>query len=337
MIVIGERSEGAARDLFAALNELYVAAGAPSVRAIAERTHALSRDTVHRALTGDKPPKWSTLHDIVVALDGDVEQFRAWWTAAVGATHGTATSGVVVESVGSGKTDLLVRRGLDESTSSGALRVALVDDHDIVLRGLRQLFEDAGFEIAGEAADAPDAVSMVLDAQPDVVVMDVRMPSGDGIDATAQILAQRPDTKVLVLTSYSDEGAIREAVRVGARGYLLKQTSGDDLIRAVQDVAGGKTYWAHPKAAEFAADPANHGRASERSPRLTSRELQVLALVCEGLTNHEIAGRLSISMGTTDTYISRIMAKLGTNELGANGRVKTVLYAIKHGLVAGVV
>jgi DNA-binding NarL/FixJ family response regulator len=331
VVPIGKPAEDAARPLFAALEKLYLAAGAPSVRAIADRTRGLSRDTVHRALTSDKPPKWSTLHKIVVALEGDVEQFREWWTAARSNQSDIQVNIGLISQTRAGKTTTLGAIAImSETENSGALRVAIVDDHAVVREGLRQLFEAEGFEIAGEAADAPDAVSMVLDTQPDAVVMDVRMPSGNGIDATAEILVRRPGTRVLILTSYSDDGAVREAVRVGAMGFLLKQASGHEVVKAVRDVAAGKTYWAHPKAAELAADPANRGRLSERSPQLSQRELQILSLVCEGLTNRQIADRLSINVKTADTYLSRITSKLGTV-----GRVNTVLYAIKHGLVAG--
>jgi len=337
VIRIGEPPDGAARDLFAALNELYLAAGAPSVRAIADRTQGLSRDTVYRALTSDKPPKWSTLHDIVVALDGDVEQFREWWTAAARSTRADSRVNIAMARLTrmDKRTLLASVSKPDETVGSGTLRVAIVDDHEVVRQGLRQLFEAAGFEIAGVAADAPDAVAMVLDVQPDAVVMDVRMPNGNGIDATAEILAQRPETRVLILTSYSDDGAVREAVRAGAVGYMLKHSTGADLVQAVKEIAKGKTYWAHPKAAEFAADPANQGRPSDHPSRLTAREFEVLTLMCEGLTNQEIANRLSIRLSTTETYLMRIIAKLGTGDSGMNSRVKTVLYAIKHGLVAG--
>ncbi|MBM7775963.1 DNA-binding NarL/FixJ family response regulator [Actinokineospora baliensis] len=309
MITFGEPPGEAGKALFTALRDLYVAAGAPTVRAIAERT-ALSRDTVHRALTADRVPRWATVHDIVTALDGDTERFRQLWAAASGV--------IVTVGTGSGKTAALAAH------AATRLRVAIVDDHQVVLDGLRVLLEDGGFEIVGTATDTPAAVAMVLEVEPDVVVMDVRMPSGNGIDATAEILTHRSDARVLILTSYSDDPTARDAVHAGARGFLLKDVSGDELVQAVGAIANGQTHWGHPAARRAANEP----KQEVRRHRLTPRECEVLEAVSEGLSREDIAKRLNISVRTLDSHNAAIARKTGTRN-----RVQMALYAIEHGLV----
>jgi len=320
VIHIGRQARGAARPLFDELNRLYLEAGAPSLRAIAEQTTGISRSAIHRALTSDTVPSWTTLHAIVTALNGDTATVRVLWRAAV---EGREPSSV------------------DEPTPStetygeveaGSLRVVLVDDHEIVRQGLRDLLEDEGIEIVGEADHVDNAVTVVLETRPDVTVMDVRLPVGNGIDATAEIRAQWPQAKVIVLTSYSDEAAMLGAIQAGAAGFVLKQVLANDLLQAIRAVAAGGTAWLHPRAAELAANPANRTRplpGGHRAP-LSQRELSVLTLMSQGMTNRQICIELAISLSTVETHVSRVMTKLHVAT-----RVEAVLYAIKHGLVAG--
>ncbi|GAA3013125.1 response regulator [Actinokineospora diospyrosa] len=304
MITFGEPPGEAGKALFAALRELYLAAGAPTVRAIAERTE-LSRDTVHRALTADRVPRWSTLQDVVTALDGDVEQFRQLWATAMGTASSPVGSG---ESTPSHQPD------------TGAIRVALVDDHPVMVDGLQTMLGAAGFDIVGTALDGHAAVAMVLATQPDVVLMDVVMPNGNGIDATAEIVARLPDARVLMFTMDSREETFRAAVRAGARGFLFKDTRVAELSEVIRAISAGQTHWGHPAAPRLLDEP-KHG--------FTERELTVLELICGGLSRTGIADELGISVRTVDSHYAAIANKIGTRN-----RVRMALYAIEHGLVA---
>lgn len=320
VIHISRQTEGAARPLFDELNRLYLEAGAPSLRAIVARTTGISRSAIHRALTSDTVPPWATLHAIVTALNGDTATVRALWRAAVEGREPSSANEPTPPAETHGE------------VKAGSLRVVLVDDHEIVRQGLRDLLEDEGIEIVGEAADVNDAVAAVLETRPDVTVMDVRLPDGNGIDATAKIRAQWPQAKVIVLTSYSDDAAMLGAIQAGAAGFVLKQVLANDLLRAIRTVATGGTAWLHPRAAELAANPANRTRSQpggHRAP-LSQRELTILALMSQGMTNRQICTELAISLSTVETHVSRIMTKLHVAT-----RVEAVLYAIKHGLVAG--
>ncbi|WP_433478172.1 response regulator transcription factor [Spirillospora sp. CA-142024] len=200
------------------------------------------------------------------------------------------------------------------------LRVMIVDDHPIVREGLRgMLAAEADIEVAAEAASGDEAVAVVPIVGPDVILMDLRMPSGDGVSAIERL----PGHRILVLTTFHDDAGIVRAIEAGAAGYLLKDASRADLAAAVRDVAAGRRVLSPEVSARLAA-------ASEAAPPpvLSARESQVLALVAEGLTNAEIGGRLYIGQATVKTHLLRIFGKLGVSD-----RTAAVMAALEHGIL----
>ena len=196
---------------------------------------------------------------------------------------------------------------------SDSLRVMLVDDHEIVRQGLRSLLEpEADIEVVAEADNGPSAASLASAHQPDVVVMDVRMPGGSGVEACRAIRDERPDAQVIMLTSFSDDEALFNSIMAGAAGFVLKQTRGNDLLDAIRTVGSGRSL----------LDPAVTQRVLERLrkakfddkdsklARLSPQEERILGLIGEGLTNREIAGRIHLSDKTVKNYVSTILQKL---------------------------
>lgn len=192
------------------------------------------------------------------------------------------------------------------------IRVFLVDDHEVVRRGLSDLLERAeDIEVVGESALASETMRRVDAVRPDVVVMDARLPDGNGIDLCRSVLRELPETKVLILTSYEDDEALFSAIEAGASGYLLKQVRGPDLVEAVRTVAAGQSL----------LDPSVTAKVLERLRRgpetpselasLTDRELRVLELIAEGLTNSQIAGRIHLAEKTVKNYVTSLLYKLG--------------------------
>lgn len=201
------------------------------------------------------------------------------------------------------------------------ITVLLADDHALVRRGFRRLLEDdPSIAVLGEASSGEEAVRLVSQLRPHVVVMDSAMPGTGGLAATRAILAAVPDTAILMLSMHSEETLVRQAMEAGARGYILKTALDFDLAAAVTRVAAGETV----------LDPAIVGRtplAGERN-RLTPRELEVLQLICDGLSNRVIAARLDLSVNTVAVHRANIM-----NALGLHKTAELVMYAIQHGLV----
>ena len=198
-------------------------------------------------------------------------------------------------------------------TATPPLRLMLVDDHEIVREGLRTLLEqEEGIEVVGEAEDGESAVRLAAERRPDVVLMDVMMPGMGGIEATRRLLAlpsPPAPPRVLMLTSLADEAAIREAVAAGAMGYLMKDVSRLELVRAVRDAARDRPTL-HPEAQRILM------RRPEKSPLddLTPRERSVLDLVAEGKSNRQIANRLGLTEGTVKGYVSILLDKLGVQD-----------------------
>lgn len=210
------------------------------------------------------------------------------------------------------------------------IRVLIVDDHAIVRKGIRALLsETGGFEIVGEAADGQEAVVVAAESQPDVILMDLLMPVMDGIEATLRITAQRPGARILVLTSFAADNKLFPAIKAGALGYLLKDSSPEDLLRAIRQVHRGEPAL-HPtiarKLLQEIAQPVDLPPAPEA---LTARELAVLRLIAQGLSNQEIADQLSVSEPTVRTHVSRILGKLHLAS-----RTQAALYAVREGLEA---
>jgi len=214
-------------------------------------------------------------------------------------------------------------------------RVVVVDDQELVRSGFALILERAGLEVVGAAADGLEALAVVAETLPDVVLMDVRMPRLDGIEATRRLVADHPDTKVLALTTFDLDEYVYAAVRAGASGFLLKDVSPSDLVHAVDVVARGDVVVAPALTRRLlerfagAPDPAT---APEPVRALSERETEVLRLVARGLANAEIGGTLFLSEATVKTYVSRLLTKLG-----ARDRVQLAVLAYETGLVrAGV-
>lgn len=209
-------------------------------------------------------------------------------------------------------------------------RILLVDDHEVVRLGLKSLLErHSQFEVVGEAGSAREALEQVAMLEPDVVVMDIRLPGTSGIEACEEIVARYPQTKVIMLTSYAEDEMLFSAIRSGASGYILKQIGSDDLVKALEAVSRG----------EALLDPAVTQRVFQEVRRavkeeeasafahLSQQEKHVLLLVSEGKTNREIAKALFLGEGTVRNYVSSILSKLGVNN-----RAEAAAYAVEHNL-----
>jgi DNA-binding NarL/FixJ family response regulator len=211
------------------------------------------------------------------------------------------------------------------------IKVFLADDHAVVRDGLRYILEaQADITVAGEAGDGLQAVEQVRKLKPDVVVMDIAMPQLNGIEATRRILEDLPRTRVVILSVYSSAEHIYRALKAGARGYLLKESAGAEVVKAVRTVHAGRRYLCDKIAATMIDTYVQQREAVEaKSPleRLSSRERQVLQLVVEGKSSKEIADILHLSPKSVETYRSRLMQKLGVHDIP--GLVK---FAIQHGL-----
>jgi two-component system response regulator DevR len=192
------------------------------------------------------------------------------------------------------------------------IRVFLLDDHEIVRRGVADLLEtDPDITVVGEGKNAAEALARVPALRPDVAVLDVRLPDGDGVSVCRELRSKMPDLKVIMLTSYSDDEALFDAIMAGASGYLLKQILGQDLVFAVRMVAGGGSLL---DATATAAVLARMRRAAEPTgplAKLSDQERTVLLLIGEGLTNRQIGERMFLAEKTVKNYVSHLLAKLG--------------------------
>jgi len=212
------------------------------------------------------------------------------------------------------------------------IRVLLADDHDLFRQGVRRLLESsADLEVVGEARTGQDTVRLVEELAPDIVLLDIAMPALSGIDAARLIKTASPRTGIIILTVHADEEFLFEAIKAGAMGYLLKDASADELIRAIRVIYGGEGLLAPSMAAkvmrEFARTHEVTDLARVLTP-LTHREVEILQHVAAGLANKEIAHKLSISERTVKNHLSNIMEKLHVNS-----RTQAAVYALRSGLV----
>ncbi|HMF59941.1 MAG TPA: response regulator transcription factor [Vicinamibacterales bacterium] len=208
----------------------------------------------------------------------------------------------------------------------------LADDHSIVRRGLRSLLEDAGVEVVAEAADGLEALRLCEERHPDVLILDIAMPKLNGIEvaARAEKLANRPG--VIILSMHSDESYIIRALASGARGYLLKSATDEDLLPAVRAVAAGKPYFSPAVAAVLVEDYVRRLRTrglTDSFDLLTDREKEVLQLLAEGRSNKEVASLLDLGLSTVETHRANLMQKLNLHNTA-----DIVLYAVRKGIIA---
>jgi DNA-binding NarL/FixJ family response regulator len=212
------------------------------------------------------------------------------------------------------------------------VRILLADDHTVVRKGLRLLLEThLGFQVIAEAANGREAVALAEEHRPDAVVMDVAMPILNGIEAARQISNKLPQTAVVFLSMHSDEGYVLKALKVGARGYLLKDSAEHDLICAVKAVSAGKSFFSPAISKMLVEDYVRQMqelKLEDSYDLLTTREREILQLLAEGKNNKEVAGLLNLSLHTVETHRSNIFQKLNLHS-GA----ELILYAIRKGVI----
>jgi two-component system response regulator DevR len=209
-------------------------------------------------------------------------------------------------------------------------RILLVDDHEVVRLGLKSLLErHPQFDVVGEASSAREAMEIINNTHPDVVVMDIRLPGTSGIEACEEITGRYPETKVIMLTSYAEDEMLFSAIRAGASGYILKQIGGEDLVRALEAVGRGEAMLDPIVTQRVFQEVRRAVKEEEASAfaHLSQQEKHVLLLVSEGKTNREIAKALFLGEGTVRNYVSSILSKLGVNN-----RAEAAAYAVQHNL-----
>ena len=210
------------------------------------------------------------------------------------------------------------------------LRILVADDHEVVRRGLCALLQShEGWEICGEAADGREAVSKAKQLRPDVVLMDIGMPSLNGLAAASKILQNDPRQKVLILTVTDCEQVIRDVLEAGARGFVLKSDAARDLVAAVEALQQGRTFFT-PQVGDMVLSGYLNGNATKtlNVPRLTSREREIVQLLAEGKSTKEVASILGLSAKTAETHRSNVMRKLGIHSVS-----ELVLYAIRNNII----
>ncbi|MCU1399904.1 MAG: DNA-binding response regulator [Acidimicrobiales bacterium] len=204
------------------------------------------------------------------------------------------------------------------------IRVFLVDDHEVVRRGVRELLESAGdMEIVGEAGTAADALQRVPAVAPDVAVLDVRLPDGNGVEVCRDLRSEMPDLKCLMLTSFNDDEALFDAIMAGAAGYVLKEIRGSDLIESVRRVAAGQSLL-DPHVTARVLERLRNPPQDARSASLTAQESAILAHLADGLTNRQIAAAMFLAEKTVKNYVSNMLSKLGMSH-----RTEAAVYAAR--------
>jgi DNA-binding NarL/FixJ family response regulator len=212
------------------------------------------------------------------------------------------------------------------------LRIVLADDHTLFRQGLRRVLEEqAGWHVVAEAGDGAEAVRLAVEHEPHVAILDVAMPRLNGVEATRQITRRLADVRVLIVSMYSDDVYITQALQAGAQGFVLKDSADADLVRAVTDLAAGKSHFSPSVSRVVLNDYLRHLAArgvTDRFEALSGREREVFQLIAEGHTNKDIARLLHVSPGTVETHRARIMEKLDLHSAA-----EIVLYAVRKGVV----
>ena len=209
------------------------------------------------------------------------------------------------------------------------LRILIVDDHEVVRTGIKTLLEnEKEFSVIAEADNAADAIKLAQAHQPDVIVMDIRLTGGmSGIEACEQIVNMLPDTKVLMLTSYAEDELVKDAIRAGAVGYVLKRVGGRELVESIRAIAHGDAV-VDPAMTKTLLNEVRHAAEVEEASvfsELTPQEMRILALMVEGQTNREIAQKLYLGEGTVRNYVGNILSKLNVSN-----RAEAAVFAVKH-------
>ncbi|WP_441251280.1 response regulator [Kitasatospora sp. McL0602] len=212
-------------------------------------------------------------------------------------------------------------------TGNGQIRVFLLDDHEVVRRGVHDLLSMEGdIEVVGEAGTAAEALARIPAVNPDVAVLDVRLPDGNGVEVCREVRSQRPEIKCLMLTSFSDDEALFDAIMAGASGYVLKAIRGTDLLSAVRDVAAGKSLLDPVATSRVLARLRDGGeKEDERLAQLTKQERRILDLIGEGMTNRQIGNELHLAEKTVKNYVSSLLAKMGMER-----RTQAAAYVARH-------
>jgi two-component system response regulator NreC len=206
------------------------------------------------------------------------------------------------------------------------IRIVLADDHVLVRQGLMSLLEREGFQVVAEASDGQEAVRHVESLEPDIAVMDISMPTLNGLNAAREISRSSPKTKTILLTQHDEGQYIREALEAGVKGYVLKNQVASDLLLAIRQVSRGQVYLS-PGVSSAVMD-AYRSKSEKPNNPLTLRERQVLQLIAEGKSTKDIASLLGISVKTAESHRTRLMQKLDIHE-----KASLVLYAVRHGVV----
>ena len=205
------------------------------------------------------------------------------------------------------------------------IRVFLLDDHEVVRVGVRDLLESQDdLEVVGEAGTAEQALARIPPTAPDVAVLDVRLPDGDGVEVCREIRSRHPEVRCLMLTSFPDDEALVQAVVAGASGYLLKQLRGQDIVTAIRRVAGGESLLDPTLVARVQQRLREAPEEDERLARLTPQERRILGLIAQGLTNRQIADEIHLAEKTVKNYVSSMLAKLGLES-----RTQAAVFATK--------
>ena len=213
------------------------------------------------------------------------------------------------------------------------LRILLGDDHTLLRQGLRKILQERpDWEVVAEAGDGREAVRQALAVQPDIAILDIGMPLMNGIEATRQIVRRRPDIHILILSMHANEAYIIQALKAGAKGYLLKDSADTDLIRGVAVVASGKSFFSPAVAKVMLDDYVRHlaeNGIADRFDTLSEREREIFQLVAEGRSNKEIAELLSVSLATIETHRAHVLQKLDVHNTA-----ELVLYAVRRGVIS---
>jgi two-component system response regulator NreC len=207
-----------------------------------------------------------------------------------------------------------------------SIRVVLADDHVLVRQSLKSLLEREGFQVVGEASDGQDAIRKVESLHPDIAVMDISMPTLNGIDAARELSRSFPKTKSILLTQHDEDQYISEALEAGVKGYVLKSQAASDLVQAIKQVSRGQAYLS--PGVSLAVMDAFRSKSEKPSDPLTARERQVLQLIAEGKSTKDVASLLGISVKTAESHRTRLMQKLDIHETAS-----LVRYAVRRGIV----